>query len=87
MKIYPIYTIIKKINELFNEKGIAQLDDWHDIPEFVDLISKTGLDCFYLAMKEAIEDSFKRVEPYKTPWKERFFRDYGDLLEDMIHGY
>ena len=86
-KTVPIYVGARKINELFNEKGICQLDDWLDVPAFIDFINKTDLDCFYLAMQKAIEDNFKRVEPYKTPWKERFFRDYGDLLEDMIHGY
>lgn len=85
-KTVPIYVGARKINELFNEKGICQLDDWLDVPAFIDFINKTGLDCFYLAMQEAIEDNFKRVEPWKTPWKERFFRDYGDLLEDMMHG-
>ncbi len=86
-KTVPIYVGARKINKLFNEKGICQLDDWLDVPALIDIMNKTGLDCFYLAMQEAIEDNFKRVEPFKTPWKERFFRDYGDLLEDMIHGY
>ncbi len=85
-KTVPIYVGARRINELFNEKGICQLDDWLDVPAFIDFINKTGLDCFYLAMQEAIEDNFKRVEPWKTPWKERFFRDYGDLLEGMMNG-
>ena len=84
-KTIPIYVGARKINELFNEKGICQLDDWLDVPAFIDFINKIGLDCFYLAMQEAIEDNFKRVEPWKTPWKERFFRDYEDLMEELIN--
>ena len=82
-KTIPIYVGARMINELFNPDGIIEVRDWHLIP---DVIQWLDLDFEYHKRKEAIEDNFKLVEPYKTPWKERFFRGYGNLLEDMIHG-
>lgn len=81
-KTVPIYTGATKIGEIFNPDGIIQVP-------YTDMIPRTviqlRLDEEYNKRKTAIEDNFKRVEPWKQPWKERFFRDYGDLLEDMMH--
>ena len=81
-KTVPIYTGATKIGEIFNPDGIIQVP-------YTDMIPRTviqlRLDEEYNKRKTAIEDNFKRVEPWKQPWKERFFRHYGDLLEDMMH--
>ena len=79
-KTVPIYTGATRIVEIFNADGIIELP-------YTDMITSTvinlRIDEEYEKRREAIEDNFKRVEPYKTPWKERFFRDYGELLEEM----
>ena len=84
-KTVPIYVGARRIQELFNPKGIIQIpaDHWEDV---IKIVEEMNIDEAYRYRLKAIEDNFKRVEPWKTPWKERFFRDYGDLLEDMIHG-
>ena len=69
-----------KIGELFNPYGIIQVTDWHDIP---DIIDKLDIDTEYSRRLDAINDNYKRIKPYQTPWKTRFFNDYGDLLEDL----
>lgn len=86
-KTVPIYVGASKIGERFNPLGICQIEDWKDIPAFVENLYKIGLDAIYhnAVMQEAIEDNFKRVEPYNVKWKERFFRDYGDLLEGLMY--
>ena len=82
-KTVPIYVGAKKIKELFNPGGIIQVVDYKHIP---DLIKDIDLALNYKVRLDYIKENFNRVEPFKTPWKERFFRDYGDLLEDMIRG-
>ena len=82
-KTIPIYVGAGRIEEIFNPAGILQVRNYKEIPWLVEGLN---LDLTYNMHREAIEDNFKRVEPWKTPWKERFFRKYGDLLEDMIHG-
>ena len=80
-KTVPIYVGARKIYNLFNPYGIiaATIEDIPFIVENMDL------EHFYESNQEAIEDNFRRVEPWKTPWKERFFRDYGDILEELQH--
>lgn len=82
-KTIPIYVGAGQIKELFEPDGIIQIKDWHEIP---DVVQSLDVNNYYNHL-DAINENFKLVEPWKTPWKERFFRDYGDLLEDMIHGY
>ena len=81
-KTVPIYVGAGQIKELFNPEGIIQVKNYIAIPK---LIEDLNLEKTYNIRLDAIEDNFKRVEPYKTPWKERFFRDYGDLLEEMLN--
>lgn len=81
-KTIPIYVGAGQIKELFEPDGIIQIKDWHEIPDVVQALDVND----YYNHLDAINENFKLVEPWKTPWKERFFRDYGDLLEDMIHG-
>lgn len=79
-KTVPIYVGAKKLYQVFNPDGFIQVDDWHEIPKVIDMLE---VDRAYNNRHAAIEDNFKRVEPYKIKWKERFFRDYGALLEDL----
>lgn len=79
-KTIPIYVGAPKIGELFNPYGIIQVSDWHDIP---DIISNLDIDTEYIRRLDAINDNYKRIKPYQTPWKTRFFNDYGALLEDL----
>lgn len=79
-KTVPIYVGAKKIYEIFNDAGIIQIDNVWDIPRIIDHLN---VDEAYNNRLAAIEDNFRRVEPFKTPWKERFFNTYGQLLEDL----
>ena len=81
-KTVPIYVGSPLVEKIFNPDGIIRLNV-KDIPRIIDHLN---VDEAYRYRLKAIEDNFKRVEPWKTPWKERFFRDYGDLLEGMIDG-
>lgn len=86
-KTIPIYVGARRIHEIFNPAGMIIAENCKAIPQIVKNINDFQLgNWFRLIGKWAIEDNFKRVEPYKTPWKERFFRDYGDLLEGMMNG-
>ena len=80
-KTVPIYVGAGKIGELFNKEGIMRMSI-EDIPR---IIANLNVEEAYRYRMKAIEDNFRRVEPWKTPWKERFFRDYGDLMEEMIN--
>lgn len=79
-KTVPIYVGATKIGERFNEAGIIRAENWRDIP---DITKALDIDGDYENRREAIEENFKLVEPYKVNWKERFFRDYGTLLEEL----
>jgi hypothetical protein len=37
----------------------------------------------YTPRLDAIQDNFERVKPWRKKWKQRFFDDYGDLLEGL----
>ncbi len=79
-KVVPIYVGATRISELFNAEGIIQVADWHNIPWIIDSLD---IEAEYEKRIEAVNDNFERVKPYKTPWKERFFRDYEKMLEEM----
>lgn len=79
-KTVPIYVGASKIGELFNANGIIQVPDFRMIPE---IVSALDIDGDYVKRTAAINDNFERVKPYAVNWKERFFRDYGKILEDL----
>lgn len=85
-KTVPIYVGSPMIKDIFDDEGIIQVDDWRAIPQIVEALCFKGLDYDYAARQQAIENNFKAVEPYKVPWKERFFRDYEPLLEELLNG-
>lgn len=78
-KVVPIYVGAPRIGELFNEDGIIRVNDWRDIPE---LVMTLDVDEVYARMLPDVCDNFHRVEPYKVPWKERFWKSYGNMLEE-----
>lgn len=82
-KTVPIYVGSPIIGEIFNPDGIIEIRDWHDIPE---LVKNLDVDSEYSKRIDAINDNFGRLEPYKVGWKERFFRDYGELLGEVQNG-
>ena len=82
-KTVPIYVGSKKIGDFFNADGIIQVDDWKTIP---DLVKNLDIDSEYEKRLPAINDNFGRLEPYRVNWKERFFRDYTNLMEEVQNG-
>lgn len=81
-KTVPIYVGSPKITEFFNGDGIIIPKDYHCIPKLID---ELDIDAEYEKRLDAINDNFNRIEPYKPGWKERFFRDYGEILEDLYN--
>lgn len=81
-KTVPIYVGSPMVEKIFNPDGIIRLQV-EDIPRIIDHLNVNEA---YRYRQQAINDNFKRVEPWKTPWKKRFFRDYGKLLEDLQNG-
>lgn len=79
-KTVPIYVGARKIYNLFDMDGIIQVETWHDIPRIVNHLD---VQSAYNSRLQAIEHNFELIEPYKVPWKQRFFRDYGALLEGL----
>lgn len=82
-KVVPIYYGATKIDEVFNPRGIITVGDWQYIPMY---IAQMDIEREYASRQQAIEDNFKRVEPYRIPWKQRFFNQYEQLLEDILNG-
>lgn len=81
-KTVPIYIGASKIGDLFNSDGIIQVGSPYDIPSVVNNLK----DSSYTDRLDAINDNYELVKPYKVPWKERFFRDYEKLMEDVLNG-
>lgn len=79
-KVVPIYVGARRIGDIFNPNGIIQVENWQLIPEIVRTLD---IDTEYEKRKAAIEDNYKRVKPYETPWTERFINDYGWLIEEL----
>lgn len=82
-KVVPIYVGASKIGEIFNPDGIIQVRSCDEIPAIVESLD---IDRDYALRQQAIDDNFKRVEPYKVPWKKRLFADYESLMEELING-
>lgn len=82
-KTVPIYYGAKEIHQIFNPDGIIQVYRWENIPRIIENLYPERA---YNSRKEAIEDNFRAVESFKEGWKDRFLRDYGDLLEVSLNG-
>jgi hypothetical protein len=81
-KTVPIYLGARKIGEHFNADGIIQVESYMDIPDVVKMLRYVS----YYDKLDAVNDNYELVKAYKTPWKERFFRDYEKLMEDVLNG-
>lgn len=79
-KTVPIYVGATKIGNVFNADGIIQVDDWRNIPS---IVANLDIDSEYNRRTAAIADNFERSRPWEVKWKERFFRDYGGILEGL----
>lgn len=81
-KTVPIYLGSPMIGKLFDGRGILQVEDWQEVKDVVEHI-KDNLDWNYRLFEEYIDNNYKLIEPFKIQWKDKFFRDYGELLEDL----
>lgn len=81
-KTVPIYIGSPKIGEIFNADGIIIPEDYHSISKLID---ELDIDAEYEKRLDAINDNYKRIGPYIAGWKDRFFRDYGRILEEMLN--
>lgn len=79
-KTVPIYVGSPTIGEKFNAAGIIQAQNCDQIPRIVEQLD---IENDYISRIDAINDNFTRLDYYRTPWKERFIRDYGDILEGL----
>lgn len=79
-KTVPIYVGATSIGKIFNPEGIIQVNDWRNIPT---IVHNLDIDNEYAKRSAAIADNYERCRPWEVKWKERFFRDYGQILEDL----
>lgn len=82
-KVVPIYVGATRIGDFFNTDGIIRVDDWRNIPE---IVKHLDIETEYEKRKEAINDNFERCRPFEVKWKDRFFYDYGAMLEEVQNG-
>mgnify|MGYP002732820278 CR=1 FL=1 len=82
-KVIPIYVGARKIDTFFNPQGII---DCHgrtvEAETEIHYLSKDKGKFFYEASIDAINDNYNRVREYDR-FENWFFRNYGELLEDM----
>lgn len=82
-KTIPIYIGATRISERFNPDGIIQIKgNWTYI---YNVVESMDVDAAYKYRKEAIEENFYRVVPYKISWRDRFIHKYGKMLEEMMN--
>lgn len=79
-KTVPIYVGSPTIGNRFNADGIIQAKNCDEVPYIVEHLD---IENDYNSRIDAINDNFTRLDYYRTPWKERFIRDYGDILEGL----
>ena len=80
-KTVPIYIGATRIDELFNGDGIIQTDPEH----IMQVVDELDIDS-YESYRFALNDNFERVKRYQTHWRDRFFKDYGELLQRIQDG-
>lgn len=81
-KVVPIYVGATKIGDIFDADGIIQVSNWRMIPE---IIRTLDIDSEYGKRQQAIEENFNRAMAYTDKWSDRFLREYGVLLEELIN--
>lgn len=82
-KTIPIYVGARRINQKFNTNGMIICDSVDAIPAAVEGLHNLGMEKIYKNAKGAINDNFKRVQFYRTGWLDRFFRQYGEEIEEL----
>lgn len=81
-KTVPIYIGATKIDEFFNGDGIIHANP-ENIRKVVDDLDVDSYESF----RFAVNDNYERVNKYKIHWRDRFFRDYGRLIEDSCKAH
>lgn len=77
-KTVPIYYGARKIDELFNGKGIIHCDSIENILYIINYITKGS----YKNRITYIEDNYQRVKKYEK-FETWFYNEYGGLLDEM----
>lgn len=78
----PIYYGARKIDQIFNPKGIIQVNSLWDIPDIVDILLEDGLDNTYQKMLPAIQDNKYNVLRY-ADFEDYFFSEYEELINRL----
>ena len=78
-KCVPIYYGARKINDIFDGKGIIQVSNIEQIETIID---KLRPDFAYDIRKEFIEENYRRVKQF-TCFEDNFYLQYKDLLEEL----
>ena len=78
-KTVPIYIGANKINEFFNKDGIIQVNN---IEEIKELLKDFNYEEEYNKRKNAIEDNYKRVQEFKSPFNYLYKHYYNSIGGD-----
>lgn len=84
-KVVPIYLGARNIDKYFNKYGIIKADRWQDIPLIVNNLYKLGIEEDYKARKQYIEENYEKSRQF-TRFEDWFFREYGEMLDDLGQG-
>ena len=79
-KTIPIYIGATDLWRFFNEQGVIRAKDEEDVKR---IVAELDVDREYKKRLDAVNENFWRVEYFKTPWRQRFYEDYEDLLERL----
>ena len=81
-RVIPIYIGSPKICEYFNMDGVIQVHDNMQVIKVLDMLNSIGFKRFYELKREAIDDNYRRVHEFDR-FEDRFFKEYGGLLDDL----
>lgn len=83
-KTIPIYFGGKAFIKYFNQSGIIEVDNLHDIPLIIKNITEYGVDKIYQNLKMPVEENYLLVQKYEN-FEDWFIKEYGGLLNDIIN--
>ena len=83
-KTVPIYIGAKKINEIFDGRGIipVKYEGRETANNVRDIITKMSPEFAYDIRRDFIEENYKRVKQF-TCFEDNFYLQYKDLLEEL----
>lgn len=82
-KTIPIYYGARKIDELFNDRGIIRCNSIDDIRHMLTILTGKNPYYLYTSRLDAIEDNYKRVKKYEN-FNTWFMNEYEDLLRGLL---